>query len=76
MIAVRIIGILLALGGMLFFLLGLLGGNSGARSDSLTIALFAMVAGLIVALGADAGQKLEQRNKDAKAKQAQKTEKK
>jgi hypothetical protein len=72
MFAVRIIGILLALGGMAFFLTGLLSGNTGANSDSLTAAVFAMVAGLIVALGADAGQKLEQRSKDAKAKKTEK----
>lgn len=70
MIAMRVIGILLALGGMLAFLIGILGGNSGAQSDALTLALFAMIAGLIVALGADAGQKLERRSLEAKTKKS------
>jgi len=68
MLPVRVIGILLALIGMLFFLIGLISGNSGAQSDALTVALFAMVAGLIIAFGAAAGARLEQRAKDAKAK--------
>ena len=72
MIVVRIIGILMALGGMLFFLIGLLSGNSGAQSNSLTIAVFAMIAGFVLALGADAGQKLERRSKDAQAKKPEK----
>lgn len=60
----RIFGILVALGGMVFFLYSLLSGYNSEQMSGLNYAVFAMVAGLILAMAADAGQKLANRAKN------------
>ncbi len=72
MIVLRIIGIVLALGALVYFLVGLLQGNSGEQSTNLTYAIFAALAGLMLAMAADAGQKLEQKSKEAQSKKTEK----
>ena len=72
MIFLRIIGIVLALGGMAYFFVGVLSGNSGAQSTNLTYAIFAALGGLMLAMAADAGQKLADKSKGASGKKAEK----
>lgn len=64
MAIVRIFGILVSLGGMVFFLYSLFSGYTNEQVPVLNYAIFAMVGGLLVAMAADAGQKLANRAKN------------
>jgi hypothetical protein len=71
MIFLRAIGMVLALGGLLALLFGLVNA-SAAGDNSTTYALFALVGGLLLAMAADAGQRLAQKQKEQREKKAEK----
>lgn len=71
MIALRLIGMVIALAGLGVLLYSLVAGQS-ADGALPTYGLFGMLAGLLIAMAADAGQKMGQRQKGKSGKAEEK----
>jgi threonine/homoserine efflux transporter RhtA len=72
MIVLRLIGVVIALAGLGVLLYSLVEANQSANSALPTYGLFGMLAGLLIAMAADAGQKMGQRQKGKSAKTEEK----
>jgi hypothetical protein len=62
----------IAIGGLVLILYSSLGGGQDSNSQLPTYGLFAMLGGLLIAMAADAGQKMNQKQKDRAAKKQEK----
>lgn len=74
MVFLRIIGVVLGLFGMVLLLLGIVAGNDAVRNVPLNYAVFAILGGLLLAMAADAGQKMALKQKEQKEKKEKKPE--
>lgn len=70
MIFLRIVGILIALAGVAMLVLSVVNGGEAVAGISQSLAAFAMIGGLLLAMAADAGAKLSQKSQEAAQKKA------
>jgi membrane protein implicated in regulation of membrane protease activity len=75
MVFLRIVGLLLGLMGMTLLLMGIVFGEGALRNVPMVYALFAILVGLLLAVGANAGERMSQKQKAQKAKKDKKPEK-
>lgn len=68
MVFLRLFGLLLGLSGMTLLLVGIIFGEAAVQDVPLTYALFAILVGLLMAIGASAGERMSARQKEQKAK--------
>jgi hypothetical protein len=68
MTVLRLIGVVIALAGLGLLLYSLLTGSQSPDNTLSTYGLFGMLAGLLIAMAADAGQKWGQRQKGKSSK--------
>lgn len=73
MVFLRLFGLLLGLSGMILLLVGIIFGEAAAQNVPLTYALFAILVGLLLAVGASAAERMSERRKEQKAKQEKKS---
>ncbi len=66
----RIIGILVALAGAATLVLSVVNGGEAFAGVSQSLAAFAMIGGLLLAMAADAGAKLARKQQEAAQKKA------
>jgi hypothetical protein len=67
MIFLRLIAVVITLIGLGMLLFAMLGADQNSDNSLATFGLFSMLAGLLLAMAADAGQKMSERQKAAKA---------
>lgn len=72
MIFLRIVGVIVGLSGMALVLTGIVSGSATVQDVPVSYGVFAILAGLLLAMAADAGQKMMQRQKAQKAKKNEK----
>lgn len=65
----RLFGLLLSVTGFVLLLIGIIGGSAAVRDVPLTYMLFAILAGLLIAVGANAGERMSQKQKGRQDKQ-------
>lgn len=70
MIFLRVLGILIALAGVAMLVLSVVNGGQAVEGVSQSLAAFAMIAGLLLAMAADAGAKLSRKQQEAAQKKA------
>ena len=68
----RAVGLLLSLMGMTLLLMGIVLGQSALQDLPMVYALFAILAGLLLAVGASAGERISQKRRERKAKKDEK----
>ncbi len=73
MVFLRIIGLLLGSAGMLLMLVGIVFGDAAVQNVPLSYALFAILVGLLLAIGANAGERISQKQKAQKANKEKKS---
>lgn len=74
MIFLRIIGVIIGLGGMALVLTGIVSGSAAIQDVPVSYGVFAILAGLLLAMAADAGQKMMQRQKAKKKNEKPKSD--
>lgn len=70
MIFLRIVGILIALAGAAMVVFSVVNGSEAIAGVSQSLAAFAMIGGLLMAMAADAGAKLSRKQQEAAQKKA------
>ncbi|BCX02759.1 MAG: hypothetical protein KatS3mg053_0697 [Candidatus Roseilinea sp.] len=73
MVFLRLFGLLLGLLGMILLLIGIVFGDAAVQNVPLTYALFAILVGLLLAVGANAGERMSEKQKEQKAKKEKKS---
>ncbi len=69
----RLFGLLLGLLGVTLLLVGIIFGEAAVQDVPLTYALFAILVGLLLAVGASAGERMSERQREQKAKKEKKS---
>lgn len=70
MIFLRIVGIVIALAGVALLVVSVVNGGEAFAGVSQSLAAFAMIGGLLLAMAADAGAKLSRKQQEAEQKKA------
>jgi drug/metabolite transporter (DMT)-like permease len=70
MIFLRVVGIVIALAGAALLVFSVLNGTDAVTGVSQSLAAFAMIGGLLMAMAADAGAKLSRKQQEAAQKKA------
>lgn len=73
MVFLRLFGLLLGVMGMILLLIGIVFGDAAVQNMPLTYALFAILVGLLLAVGANAGERMSEKQKEQKAKKEKKS---
>ncbi|MCS7056250.1 MAG: hypothetical protein NZM18_08800 [Thermoflexales bacterium] len=73
MIFLRLFGVLLGLSGMILLLIGIIFGDAAVQDMPLSYALFAILVGLLLAIGANAGEHMSEKQKQQKAQEEEKS---
>lgn len=73
MVFLRLFGLLLGVMGMILLLIGIVFGDAAVQNVPLTYALFAILVGLLLAVGANAGERMSEKQKEQKAKKEKKS---
>lgn len=71
MIIIRILGILISLAGVVMLIYSVVSNGETIGGVSQSLAAFAMIGGLLLAMAADAGAKLSQKSQEAAQKKAE-----
>lgn len=64
MVFLRLFGLLLGLSGMTLLLVGIIFGEAAVQDIPLNYALFAILVGLLLAVGASAGERMSKKRKE------------
>jgi len=72
MVFLRAVGLLLGLMGMTLLLMGIVLGEGALQDVPMIYALFAILAGLLLAVGANAGERISHKQRDQRAKRDEK----
>lgn len=73
MVFLRLFGLLLGVLGMVLLLIGIVFGDAAVQNVPLTYALFAILVGLLLAVGANAGERMSEKQKEQKTKKEKKS---
>ncbi|MFC1465043.1 MAG: hypothetical protein ACFLMY_09360 [Candidatus Brachytrichaceae bacterium NZ_4S206] len=72
MVFLRLFGLILGVMGMILLLIGIVFGDAAVQNVPLTYALFAILVGLLLAVGANAGERMSEKQKEQKSKKEKK----